>query len=161
MVSLFLNFRHVLLLCPGLWQVPQSPWRFGGGGFVAAPSPPGSGVPALLPPGFGTEGSGHTVSLSLSGQKGCICSYRYYCRSALSPRGGRIDGNSSKSGSHGAFSRSISTSGRSHCSRMNILPGDEEDTRKWWYFLSLVIFFILIAKKSVQSYVGTIVLPSS
>ena len=72
-----------------------------------------------------------------------------------------IDGNSSKSGSHGAFSRSISTSGQSHCSQTNTLPGNEKDTQKWWYFLIPVIFFILVAKKSVQSYVGTILLPSS
>ena len=67
-----------------------------------------------------------TLSLSSSGQKGRICSYRYHFLSALSPCGRMTVGNSSKSGSHGAFSKSISTSALSHCSRTNTLPGDEE-----------------------------------
>ena len=36
------------------------------------------GVPSLLVQGFGTEGSGQTVSLSLSGQNWRMESYKYH-----------------------------------------------------------------------------------
>ena len=53
-----------------------------------------------------------------------------------------------------------STSGVSFCSFSNTVPGEEE-TRKWWYFFMPLILFIRGAKKSVQSNVVTMVLPSS
>ena len=66
-----------------------------------------------------------------------------------------------KSTSHGSLSNIISTSGVSFCSFTNTVPGEEEKSRKWWYFFMPVILFIRGAKKSVQSKVVTMVLPSS
>ena len=65
-----------------------------------------------------------------------------------------------KSTSHGSFSNTSCTSGVSFCSFTNTEPGEEE-TQKWWYFFIPVIPFSHGAKKSVQSKVGTMVLPSS
>lgn len=57
--------------------------------------------------------------------------------------------------------RSIFFSSVSACSLTNTTPVWEESHRKWWYFLMLATFFRCGAKKSVQSYVGTIVAPLS
>ena len=69
-------------------------------------------------------------------------------------------GNSSSSGVQGSFSISNVTSAESLCFFTNTLPGDEEDILKWWSFLMPTIFFIRVAKNSVQSCVGTTVVPS-
>ena len=53
------------------------------------------GVPSLLVQGFGREWSGQTVSLSLSGQNWRMESYKYHCRSMLSPNGVTTADNSS------------------------------------------------------------------
>ena len=50
--------------------------RLGGG--EAGSSGSRIGVPSLLAEGFGTEGSGQTVSLSLSGQNWQMQSYKYH-----------------------------------------------------------------------------------
>ena len=58
------------------------------------------------------------------------------------------------------FFQKISTSADSLRSLTNTHPG-EDVIRKWCNFLIPTIFFIRRAKKSVQSKVGTMVLPSS
>ena len=77
--------------------------------------------------------------------------YKYHCHSVLSPRGGTTAGNSSAASVHGSFNSLNVTSGESlHC--------DEDDTRKWRnFFMPLV--FSSVRRRSVQVYVGTMVLP--
>ena len=96
--------------------------------------------------------SGQTESMSSAGQNGRIWSYRYHCRSALSPRGGITAGRSLTCGVHDAFSNSCFTSVESHCSLVKTHPGEAHSILKWCNFLIPNIFFILGAKKSVQSY---------
>lgn len=75
-------------------------------------------------PGFGTVGLGHVTSLSSSATKGRMKSNMYHSRSALSPRGGTISGNSIASGDHGSFlNRLTCTSGESECSLVKTIPG--------------------------------------
>ena len=59
------------------------------------------------------------------------------------------------------FVRSILSSAVSACSATYTTPGSEETQRKWCNFLMPGIFFNSGAKKELQSYVGTTVLPSS
>ena len=73
---------------------------------------------------------------------------------------GTMFGRVSESTSHGSSNIS-STSGLSFCSFTNTVPDEEEETRKWWHFFMPLILFIRGAKKSVQSKVVTMVLPSS
>ena len=120
----------------------------------------GFGVPSLLARSCGTESSGQVVSLSSSGQNGRMESYKYHCRSGVSPGGRMTVGNSSASGVQGSFSILNATSAESLRSFTNTLLHDEEDILKWWSFLTPTIFFIRAAKKSVQSCVGTTVVPS-
>ena len=76
---------HFLALCPGFLQSPQG--RLAGGLAVGDEGPgthlgnSGFGVPERET-GFGTAGRGHDFSLSGSGQKRCICSYKYHSLSA-------------------------------------------------------------------------------
>ena len=93
-------FGHEGLLCPCL-QVPHKCLRLGGGGSglsLTGCCVGGAGVPGRLPPGLGTSGKGQVISLSPSGQKGRILSWRYHCRSAERPLGDTIEGNSFGSG---------------------------------------------------------------
>ena len=72
----------------------------------------GHGVPCLLPLGIGSEGRGQTKSMSSMRQNGHICSYSYYCLSALKPRGDTTFGNSSGCGCPGLLQQLLFDLGR-------------------------------------------------
>ena len=84
---------QVLLLCPFSLQISHVRARLAGG-LEEFSSISGVGVPGLLD-SLGTVGSGQVTSLSLSGQNGLICSYKYHCRSAERPLEVRTAGSSS------------------------------------------------------------------
>ncbi len=121
---------HDRVSWPDPLQIPHVRVRLGGGGAVS-PFSGSSGFmePPLLPPGFGTDGCGQTVSLSGSGQNGLILSYRYHWRSAFNPRGGTTAGKSS-SAAQGAFRSSNSTSADSLLSLTKTDPGEDDGIRK-------------------------------
>lgn len=85
----------------------------------------------------------------------------YHCRSGLKPFGCITAGLLSVSGVHGCLSMLMSCSSLSLLSLMKTCPGADDEKRKWCSFLIPGIFLKSVAKKSVQSSVGTTVVPSS
>ena len=74
-----------------------------------------AGLPDLLE-GKGTDGSGHVISLSASGQYGRIWLYKYHCLSVDNCFGQITVGSSVATGDHGPFKRFTRCSEVSQCS---------------------------------------------
>jgi len=132
-------FWHVLALWPGFLQMPK--WRFGweltedSGTESSLSLVAASGFRLGVPEretGVGTAGRGHVGSLSGSGQKVCICSYRYHSLSCDNPFGkiccGTVNGGRTQS----FFRSEILIFLELQRSWTWTTSGQEESKWKWW-----------------------------